>query len=279
MVKCRVCDGSGKKFVEYPNKKGYGTTSKEYPCRACNGSGVNYELNEKFCENGYCGEKIIYPSKAEYPPKYCKSCKAKIQAEKAEKAKQWQTKSCPGLGTFGICGNQIKYNTTWSNIPTLCPSCIAKAKEEKKVNQAKWKEKFCPGYNGSCGKTIKYNIDWEYPPVLCPDCKEKKKKEKDEKDDRNKRIELARSKESIYREKGYKKGVEIVAEKGSAQTRSQSLVQNSEDGVTVKVKSGWSFNLQTVTTDVLVFVKGTYGHYHIVFDEHGDTLIDEWRDK
>lgn len=149
-VECRSCSGLKKKFVM---RNGI---VKEYPCRACDGTGINQRLYSKYCEK--CSAEIIYPRDAAFPPKYCKSCKEIIRAEKERKAAEWRVTKCK------VCGAEIKYNIHWSKIPDTCKSCIEK-------ERAKWKEKACK----KCGATIKYNVGWSKIPELCKSCVEKEK--------------------------------------------------------------------------------------------------------
>ena len=190
-VKCRSCDGIGKKFFDRYDKSGR-YYEKVVDCKACSGTGINQKFYSKNCEK--CYAEIIYPRAANYPPKYCRDCKERIQAERERQAAKWKTKSCKK------CHQTIKYNVEWNKIPELCKDCIAKEKAKWKEKncksclatikyntdwqkipeqcpsciekeRAKWKEKSCKG----CGKTIKYNIDWKKIPELCKDCIAKEK--------------------------------------------------------------------------------------------------------
>jgi len=157
------------------------------------------------------------------------------------------------------------------------------------------REKPCPGYNGSCGNTIRWDVT-KAPNgyELCRSCGEKKKTEREEKEKR------LRANEPIYREKAIQKAKEavreIVKESGARESggetryyqthgdqRRQGLTQSTDadvaDGVSVRVKSGWSVKEQKTVTDIYVYVKGVRGHYHFVVDDEGNELIDEWRDK
>jgi RecJ-like exonuclease len=124
-VKCRSCDGIGKKFFDRYDKSGR-YYEKVVDCKACSGTGINQKFYSKNCEK--CYAEIIYPRAANYPPKYCRDCKERIQAERERQAVKWKTKSCKK------CHQTIKYNVEWNKIPELCKDCIAKEK-------AKWKEK------------------------------------------------------------------------------------------------------------------------------------------
>ena len=154
-VKCRSCDGIGKKFFDRYDKSGR-YYEKVVDCKACSGTGINQKFYSKNCEK--CYAEIIYPRAANYPPKYCRDCKERIQAERERQAAKWKTKSCKK------CHQTIKYNVEWNKIPELCKDCIAKEK-------AKWKEKNCK----SCLATIKYNTDWQKIPEQCPSCIEKER--------------------------------------------------------------------------------------------------------
>ena len=154
-VKCRSCDGIGKKFFDRYDKSGR-YYEKVVDCKACSGTGINQKFYSKNCEK--CYAEIIYPRTANYPPKYCRDCKERIQAERERQAAKWKTKSCKK------CHQTIKYNVEWNKIPELCKDCIAKEK-------AKWKEKNCK----KCHQTIKYNVEWNKIPELCKDCIAKEK--------------------------------------------------------------------------------------------------------
>jgi len=55
-------------------------------------------------------------------------------------------------------------------------------------------------------------------------------------------------------------------------------VQYSDQDVTVKVTSGWSRRDHRVTTDIIVADRhNREEHLHIVLDEFGNELINEWR--
>lgn len=155
-VRCRSCDGLGQKTVWRDGNRHQPAGYKTFPCKACNGSGINQNLYSKSCEK--CGAEIIYPRDSSYPPKYCKSCKQTIQKEKEQKAAKWKEASCKK------CGAKIKYNTDWDKIPNTCKPCIEKEK-------AKWKTTTCK----KCGSTIKYNTDWGNIPDICKPCIEKEK--------------------------------------------------------------------------------------------------------
>lgn len=151
-------------------------------CNVCGGSGVNPNYREKSCER--CGRSIGYHKDANYPPKYCSSCKSTVQAEKQAKQHErerqnamWREKACPGLRGQGYCGKTIKYRIDWDKVPDICPECRAKAKAQKAQRDAEWREKPCA--TSGCHNVVKYNINWDKPPNLCNECKEKRKADKD----------------------------------------------------------------------------------------------------
>lgn len=150
-VKCRSCNGIGKKFFDRYDKNGR-YYEKVVDCKACSGTGINQRLYSKNCEK--CYAEIVYPRDANFPPKYCRDCKERIQAERERQAAKWKTKSCKK------CHQTIKYNVEWNKIPELCKDCIAKEK-------AKWRVKPCE----ACGKDIRYHEDWQHIPSLCKECK------------------------------------------------------------------------------------------------------------
>lgn len=116
-VKCRSCDGIGKKFFDRYDKSGR-YYEKVVDCKACSGTGINQKFYSKNCEK--CYAEIIYPRTANYPPKYCRDCKERIQAERERQAAKWKTKSCKK------CHQTIKYNVEWNKIPELCKDVLLK---------------------------------------------------------------------------------------------------------------------------------------------------------
>lgn len=59
-------------------------------------------------------------------------------------------------------------------------------------------------------------------------------------------------------------------------------VQYADAEVSVKVKNGYDSSRNAYTTDIVVYPRGNNpkgSHWHSVFDEHGNALIDEWREK
>ena len=175
-VKCRSCDGLGKKWIQLKPRRGelFGGT-KDIPCRACDGSGINYKLRAANCRR--CGCEIVYPAGSTFEPQYCRSCKV---AQKAEKDAKWRTKSCPGIDTFG-CSNVIKYSVDWDSIPELCPQCREKKRLKREQRLTNMREKPCPGFEGNCcpnNNIIRWDIS-KNPNgfALCRQCSDRKKAE------------------------------------------------------------------------------------------------------
>lgn len=307
-VKCRSCDGIGKKFFDRYDKSGR-YYEKVVDCKACSGTGINQKFYSKNCEK--CYAEIIYPRTANYPPKYCRDCKERIQAERERQAAKWKTKSCKK------CHQTIKYNVEWNKIPELCKDCIAKEKakwKEKKCKscsatikyntdwqkipelcpgcikkeRAKWKEKSCKG----CGKTIKYNIDWKKIPELCKDCISKEKAKIKVKSceacgrdvkyntDWPRPPKFCRECANVLRILKGKEGVN-KAKALEYFHRQPQIVQDGsrKTGNYVTVKSGYSRDYRKICSDFIVRDKGLRGvHYHIVIDIDGNIIMNECRE-
>lgn len=163
---CGKCKGQGGRYRENRNRPKGGlaswyTSSKEWiKCDVCNGSGVNPNYREKQCER--CYRTIGYHKDAQYPPKYCQSCKGIVAQEKAAKQRErerqnamWREKSCPGLKGQGYCGKTIKYRVDWDKIPDICSDCRNKAKAQKAERDSKRRTKPCK----RCGSEIVYYTD------------------------------------------------------------------------------------------------------------------------
>jgi len=59
-----------------------------------------------------------------------------------------------------------------------------------------------------------------------------------------------------------------------AQTRGKRDLQYQEDGITVKVKNGYSRDGDDYTTDIILIDPGRPGeHLHIVFDSRGNEIF------
>lgn len=180
-AKCRNCEGSGK---FYPPKGG-----GPYPCKACDGSGLNKKFYVTRCSNGYCSTEITYPV-GKTAPKYCISC-ANKDCEKTcaqdgcynkihyklgwdkvsdyckncfgKRENGWTPRRCIGQTLGANCGKLI-WSPPGKNF-TMCQECSQKA-QSKKAEQ--WKVKRCK----NCSNEIKYHVDWSKVPDICNNCKE-----------------------------------------------------------------------------------------------------------
>lgn len=192
-VKCRSCDGMGRKWLD--------KARKWVDCRPCNGTGSNPNLWSTRCER--CRTEIIYKAHSA-TPQFCKDCR-NVQLQK----------SCGQLG----CSNTIRYNVGWNNVATYCRNCETKRQQgwsastcpgssffgcgkliwsppgkkfnlcqdcsarKKAEDEAKWREKRCAGFKGeTCYNTFRYMADWDKVPDLCPSCREKAKQAKVDRD-------------------------------------------------------------------------------------------------
>ena len=298
----------GRKYVTREGK--YGAYTKDFPCNACGGTGINQRLYSTNCAR--CSAEIVYPRDATYPPKYCRSCKDLMAAE-------WRTTYCK------VCGVEIKYNVHWSNIPDTCKPCIEREKAKWKTTyckvcsavikyhtdwsripdtckpciekeKAKWKTKFCK----NCGAEIKYHVEWNKIPDLCKNCveKEKAKWKTARCVDCGTEIRYyvdwtnipTRCKSCADKVKQALARVALNATWCERIARSKALEKANaepwkearkwvENDCTTKVRAGWSRDFECPTTDVVVYIKGVRGHYHFVVDENGTELISEWRYK
>lgn len=97
-----------------------------------------------------CGKVIWSPPGKKFT--HCPECN---ERKRAEEAKLWKEKTCPGLKDQGHCGKTIRYRTDWDRIPDICPDCREKAKRAKADREAKKRTKPCK----RCGTTITYYTD------------------------------------------------------------------------------------------------------------------------
>jgi hypothetical protein len=114
-----------------------------------------------------CGKVVWSPPGKRYT--HCRECN---ERKRAEEAKKWREKSCPGLKGQS-CGKTIRYRTDWDHPPSLCPDCREKAKRAKADRESKMREKTCAGRG--CNNTVRYSTDWDHPPSFCRSCNEKRK--------------------------------------------------------------------------------------------------------
>ena len=71
---------------------------------------------------------------------------------------------------------------------------------------------------------------------------------------------------------------ERAARRASAESGREEVIE--ENGITLKIKNGFDHRSGELTTDILVFDKDdNSGHWHLVVDERGKLIINEWRDK
>lgn len=238
-VECRSCYGVGKKWI---TKRGrYGTETIAVPCKACGGSGINNRVYATRCQK--CYAEIIYPRDIPNSPKYCRSCKAAMQAEReAERALQaakWKTKPC------AKCGVTIKYNTDWQKVPDLCKACADKEK-------AKWRTKTCT----ACGKDIRYNIEWPRPPEFCRECANI--------------LRILRDRSEADKRRALERW----------HSTSQAIQSgDKKSGNYVTVKSGYNKRQQLLCSDFIIRDQNVHGqHYHIIIDINGNIVFEGYRD-
>jgi len=58
--------------------------------------------------------------------------------------------------------------------------------------------------------------------------------------------------------------------------RGPEAVQYRDDDVTVRVRSGYSRDHDSVTSDFIIAPDGSDEHKHLGISEEGDTLFDKW---
>jgi hypothetical protein len=61
--------------------------------------------------------------------------------------------------------------------------------------------------------------------------------------------------------------------------RGPQHVQHRDRDTTVRVRSGYSADHDTPTSDFIVADRMQPGHSHVVYDEDGNEIVNHWRDR
>lgn len=74
--------------------------------------------------------------------------------------------------------------------------------------------------------------------------------------------------------------ITIKAYREAQKQKGKRDIQYEDEGYKVKVTNGYSRDLDRYTTDIIIVPRfnNPYGHHqHVIFDEYGNEIMNEWR--